>query len=219
MPNARYRAVLWDFGGVLTDSPFDAFSAFEKERGLPEGFIRRLNTLNPDRNAWACFERGELTLEAFDRAFEAEARASGFPIPGREVIALLYGAPRPAMVEALRRCGRHYRTACLTNNVKTGVGHGLPASNARAEQVREILALFDHVFESSLIGARKPEPRFYQLALEALQIEAHEAVYLDDLGINLKPARALGMTTIKVEDPARALAELESILDLRLTDR
>jgi putative hydrolase of the HAD superfamily len=217
MPDSRYRAVLWDFGGVLTESPFEAFSRYERDRGLPEDFIRRLNAVNPDDNAWARFERGEISLQQFDRDFEAESRAAGFSVPGAEVIALLYGEPRPAMVEALRRCGEHYVTACLTNNVKTGSGHGLPATDARAAQVGEILALFDHVFESSLIGARKPEPRFYRLALEALGVEAHQAVYLDDLGINLKPARAMGMATIKVQDVDQALRELQAALNLPLT--
>jgi len=218
MPDARYRAVLWDFGGVLTESPFEAFRRYERRRGLPDDFIRSLNAVNPDDNAWARFERGEIPLEEFDRAFGAESRAAGFAVPGAEVIALLYGEPRPAMVEALRRCGQHYVTACLTNNVKTGMGHGLPATDARAAQVQEILGLFDHVFESSLIGARKPEPRFYSMALEALKVQPREAVYLDDLGINLKPARAMGMTTIKVQDADQALRELQSILDLPLLD-
>lgn len=216
MPSSRFRAVLWDFGGVLTESPFEAFRKYEHGRGLPADFIRRLNALNADDNAWARFERGEISLAEFDRAFETESRAAGFAVPGAEVIALLYGEPRPAMVEALRRCGEHYLTACLTNNVKTGSGHGLPASDARAAQVHEILALFDRVFESSLIGARKPEPRFYRLALEALEVEPHAAVYLDDLGINLKPARAMGMTTIKVENAEQALEELEQVLEMKL---
>jgi putative hydrolase of the HAD superfamily len=217
MADARYRAVLWDFGGVLTESPFDAFRRYERERGLPPDFIRRLNAVNPDANAWARFERGELSLTEFDVAFEAESRTAGHAVPGREVIGLLYGEPRRAMVEALRRCKQHYTNACLTNNVKTGEGHGLPASPARAAQVQAIMALFDHVFESSLIGARKPEPRFYQLALERLGIEAQAVVYLDDLGINLKPARAMGMTTIKVESGEQALAELEEVLQIDLT--
>ena len=216
MPSARYRAVLWDFGGVLTDSPFDAFGRYEQAHGLPQHFIRSVNTVNPDGNAWARFERGEMTLDEFDRAFEAESRAAGFAVPGRDIMAILYGEPRPAMVEALRRCGEHYVTACLTNNVKTGVGHGLPTTEARALQVQDIMALFDHVFESSLIGARKPEERFYRLALEKLELEPREAVYLDDLGMNLKPARAMGMTTIKVESAEQALVELEQVLEMRL---
>jgi putative hydrolase of the HAD superfamily len=216
MPNPRYKAVLWDFGGVLTESPFDAFRNYEQARGLPDDFIRRLNAQNADSNAWACFERGEMSLADFDAAFEAEARAAGFPVPGRDVIALLNGEPRPAMVEALRRCGQHYVTACLTNNVKTGAGHGLPASEARAAQVQAIMGLFDHVFESSLIGARKPEARFYRLALDKLGLEPQAAVYLDDLGINLKPARAMGMTTIKVNSAEQALGELEAALEMQL---
>jgi putative hydrolase of the HAD superfamily len=218
MPNPRFRAVLWDFGGVLTESPFEAFRTYEHAHGLPADFIRRLNAVDPDRNAWARFERGEITLSEFDRAFEAESRAAGFAIPGQEVVSLLYGAPRPAMVAALRRCGEHYLTACLTNNVKTGTGHGLPASDARAADVRTILALFHRVFESSVMGVRKPEPGFYRLALDTLEVAPEAAVYLDDLGINLKPARAMGMTTIKVQDVRQALGELQSILDLPLID-
>jgi putative hydrolase of the HAD superfamily len=156
-------------------------------------------------------------LAEFDDAFEAECSAHGHPVRGEEVIELVYGAVRPSMVQALRKCGEHYTTACLTNNVKTGSGHGLPTTDARAAEVARIMTMFDVVFESSVIGARKPEPRFYQLVLEQLGIEARQAVYLDDLGINLKPARALGMITIKVEGAEQALRELEVVLQLQLT--
>jgi putative hydrolase of the HAD superfamily len=218
MPNPAIRAVIWDFGGVLTESPFEAFDRYEREHGLPPGFIRRLNTVNPDRNAWARLERGEVSLAEFDRAFAEEARAAGQTVSGSEVVALLYGAVRPAMVEALRRCGEHYMTACLTNNINTGTGHGLPASDERAAEVERILQLFDLVIESSKVGVRKPEPGFYRMALDALKIEAPQAVYLDDLGINLKPARAMGMTTIKVASTEQALAELQEALGLALRD-
>lgn len=217
MPNPAFKAVLWDFGGVLTESPFEAFGHFERRQGLPEHFIARVNSKDPDGNAWARFERAEITLEEFDRAFEEESRGLGHPVRGAEVLRLLYGAVRPSMVEALRRCGGHYLTACLTNNVNTGSSHGLPTSAARAAEVLDILALFDLVLESSKVGARKPEPRFYHMALERLRVAPHEAVYLDDLGINLKPARAMGITTIKVESAPQALAELEHVLDLPLT--
>jgi len=217
-PNRSYRAVLWDFGGVLTESPFIAFARFEDARGLPRDFLRRVNSVNADANAWARFERGEITLAQFGDAFEAECLVHGHAVRGEDVIALLYGEIRPKMVEALRRCGEHYTTACLTNNIKTGRDHGLPTTDARAAEVASVMSLFDFVLESSVIGARKPEPRFYQLALERLGIDAREAVYLDDLGINLKPARALGMTTIKVESAAQALAELEAVLQLRLSE-
>jgi len=210
------RAVLWDFGGVITDSPFEAFRRFEQGRGLPENFLRRVNATNPDSNAWARFERSELTLEQFDGAFADETAAAGHRVSGAQVVKLLYGAVRPAMVEALRRVGEHYTTACLTNNVNAGAGHGLPTSDERAEEIARILGMFDYVIESRKVGARKPEPRFYEMALAELGIDPREAVYLDDLGINLKPARAMGMTTIKVENAPQALAELSRILELPL---
>ena len=163
--------------------------------------------------------KGDLYVEHEELdAFEAECLVHGHAVRGEDVIALLYGEIRPKMVEALRRCGEHYTTACLTNNIKTGRDHGLPTTDARAAEVASVMSLFDFVLESSVIGARKPEPRFYRLALERLGIEASAAVYLDDLGINLKPARELGMTTIKVESTDQALAELETVLRLPLAD-
>jgi putative hydrolase of the HAD superfamily len=214
--NPAIRAVLWDFGGVLTDSPFEAFRRFERSRGLPEDFLRRVNATNPDSNAWARFERSELSLVQFDAEFAEETTTAGHCVRGTDVMKLLYGAVRPAMVEALRRVGEHYTTACLTNNVNTGEGHGLPTSDERAEEIVRILSMFDHVIESRKVGVRKPEPRFYELALAQLAIDPREAVYLDDLGINLKPARAMGMTTIKVDSAPQALAELEDVLRLAL---
>lgn len=214
MANSDYRAVLWDFGGVLTDSPFDAFQEYEAANGLPRDFIRGLNARNADDNAWARFERNEIALDEFDRLFAEEAAAFGYRIRGHDVVRLLYGRIRPAMVKALRTCGEHYRNACLTNNINTGSGHGLPTSDDRAEEVARVLGMFDLVIESRKVGVRKPEPEFYRIALESLGIDARQAVYLDDLGINLKPARALGMTTIKVDQPAAALAELGAVLDL-----
>ena len=217
MANPRFRAVLWDFGGVITESPFDAFARLERERGLPVAFIRRINATDPDTNAWARFERSEITLAEFDAAFGDESAAAGHRIGGAEVARLLYGAVRPAMIDALRRCKAHYVVACLTNNVIAGPGRGLPTTPEREAEVAQAMRLFDHVLESSRLGVRKPEPRFYELALDALGVRAEEAVYLDDLGINLKPARAMGMTTIRVSDAAQALRELEAVLDLALT--
>ena len=78
------------------------------------------------------------------------------------------------------------------------------------------MSLFDVVLESSKIGVRKPEPRIYELACEALEVEPADCVFLDDLGINLKPARAMGMTTIKVVEPGDALAELEQVVGFPL---
>ncbi len=217
MPNPAIRAVLWDFGGVMTESPFLAFQRFEQDRGLPAGFLRGINARNHDHNAWARFERSELSPQQFDEAFAAETRAAGHEVRGLEIIDLLYGEVRPAMVAALRGCKGHFVNACVTNNVNAGPGRGFDRDPGRAGEWRGILDLFDVVIESSRIGIRKPEPRFFERACEQLGIVAAQAVYLDDLGTNLKPARAMGMHTIKVDDPMIAIGELESILEIRLT--
>ena len=200
---AQIRAVLWDFGGVILSSPFEAFAHYEQRNGLPPDFIRGLNAQNPHDNAWALLERNAVPFDEFCDLFEAEAVAAGHKLDAREVIALLAGEVRPEMVEAVRRCREHCKTALLTNNfIAPEGGIGLD----------EVLALFDVIIESSKAGVRKPDPRFYQLACDSLGIEPHEAVFLDDLGINLKPAREMGMHTIKVVDPADALRELEAVV-------
>ena len=210
------RAVLWDFGGVIMSSPFEAFNRFEAERNLPKDFIRQINTRNPDDNAWARFERSDISLDEFDVEFAREAREAGFDVRGRDIIALLSGDLRPEMVEALRRVRQNFKTACLTNNVLAGQGAAMAADEERARAIGEVLGLFDCVLESSKLGVRKPDPRFYRMACDRLGIAPEEAVYLDDLGINLKPARQMGMKTIKVVDPAVALEELEAITGLSL---
>jgi putative hydrolase of the HAD superfamily len=205
------RAALFDFGGVILSSPFDAFADYEREHGLPEGTIRAVNATDPDANAWARLERSEIDLDGFCVQFEAEARTLGHELDARAVLGLLAGRVRPAMVEAVRRCGERLATGLLTNNFVVGAGHV-----DREDEMGEVLSLFDVVVESSKVGVRKPDPRFYELACEALGIEPAEAVFLDDLGVNLKPARAMGMTTIKVLDPDTALAELESVVGFPL---
>jgi putative hydrolase of the HAD superfamily len=195
-------ATLWDFGGVILESPFDAFGRYERENDLPGGFLRQLNATNPDTNAWAQLERSQIGLAEFADLFEAEAAAAGHRIDARGVLGLLSGRVRPEMVEAVRRCAARLPTGMITNNF---VGFG----EARAE-LAEILDLFQVVIESAKVGLRKPDPRVYEMACEALGVAAADTVFLDDLGINLKPARALGMTTIKVVDPAVALDELEA---------
>jgi putative hydrolase of the HAD superfamily len=203
-------AVLFDFGGVITDSPFDAFERYERAHGLPEGFIRSVNTTNHRDNAWARLERNELGFDAFCDAFEVETGSAGGHVDARELFAMFSGQLRPEMVEAVRRCGQHFKTGLLTNNFVT------PISESGYSALAEVLAMFDTVVESSVVGVRKPDERFYLMACETLGITPSEAVFLDDLGINLKPARALGMTTIKVTDTARALAELEQVVGLTL---
>jgi putative hydrolase of the HAD superfamily len=201
------RAALFDLGGVILSSPFDSFARYERENGLPDGFIRGLNAADHLTNAWARLERNEVTLDEFAELFKAEARDAGGDIDGHAVIALLAGDIRPAMVEAVRRCHEHLHTGLLTNNFVALEGDG---------PVGQLLDLFDVVLESSRLGLRKPEPAFYELACERLDVKPDEAVFLDDLGINLKPARAMGMTTIKVSDPDAAITELEAAVGFPL---
>jgi putative hydrolase of the HAD superfamily len=214
--NPSYRAVLWDFGGVITTSPFEAFNRFESAQGIPRDFIRKVNATNPETNAWAQFESSRITAEQFDVAFENETRLAGHAIRGNLVIEMLSGDVRPRMVDVLNTCKQHYRIACLTNNVKAGEGAGMARSAAKAARVSEVMALFDFVLESSKEGVRKPDPRFYLRACERLAIEPSQAVFLDDLGINLKSARELGMATIKVTSEAQAIADLAKLLNLSL---
>jgi putative hydrolase of the HAD superfamily len=204
------RAVIWDFGGVLSTSPFEAFARYEREHGLPAGFIRGLNATNPDTNAWARFERNELDLAGFCDAFEQEARDAGGELDGRAVIGLLAGDVRPEMIEAVRRCHRHLRTALITNNVLDMAPQHGPSMLDHVEDA------FHVVIESSKVGVRKPDPRIYELCCEELGVAPEECAFLDDLGVNLKPARAMGMATIKVVDPAQALQELEALVGFAL---
>jgi putative hydrolase of the HAD superfamily len=204
------RAVLWDFGGVILSSPFEAFAKYEHENSLPEGLIRSINANNPDNNAWAQFERSDVSFVDFCALFEAEALALGHVVEARRVMALLHGEIRPQMVEALHKLkAAGYLIACLTNNVQTG-------DERDRSDVDAVMGLFDHVTQSRSAGVRKPERKFYEMACEAIAIEPTEAVFLDDLGINLKPAAALGMRTIKVGDPDVALDALEALLGMAL---
>jgi putative hydrolase of the HAD superfamily len=210
------RAVLWDFGGVILSSPFEAFRRYEREAGLPEDFIRSLNARNPDANAWAKMERSEVSLDEFVALFELEAEAQGHKLDGWRVLQAISGDIRPQMVEALRRCRAAFKVACITNNMKTGEGPGMARSAERAAAVAEIMTLFEHVVESSKLGFRKPDPRIYRHACDLLGVAPEHCIYLDDLGVNLKPARAMGMRTIKVGDPDSAIAELEAMVGIPL---
>jgi len=205
-----YQAVIWDFGGVVSTSPFDNFNSYEAERGLPKDFIRSVNARNGDTNAWAKLERSEISAEAFDALFRAEAEALGHTVPGKDVLALLAGRLRPRVVDALKTCKTKGKIGCITNNAPVGKGASMTDDDARAAEVASVFALFDHVIESSKLGIRKPDPRIYALMCEALDVEPSACVYLDDLGINLKPARTMGMTTIKVTSEDQLLADLEA---------
>jgi putative hydrolase of the HAD superfamily len=202
------EAVIWDFGGVFTTSPFEAFNRYEAAHGIPKDLIRTVNATNPLENAWALFERAEIDRDGFDMKFLEESTALGHPVRGADVLPLLSGDVRPRMVEALKVCKRHFKVACITNNMAQGHGPGMAASPEGASRSAGIMALFDVIVESSKAGIRKPDPRIYQIACDQLGVAPGVCVYLDDLGINCKPAAELGMKAIKVVSEAQALADL-----------
>ena len=208
------EAVVWDFGGVFTTSPFEAFNRYEASRGLPKDLIRTVNATNPLENAWALFERAEIDRAGFDLKFLEESTALGHPVRGADVLPLLSGDVRPRMVEALKLCKARYKVGCITNNMAQGHGPGMSATAEGASRSAGIMAMFDVIIESSKAGIRKPDPRIYQIACEQLGVTPAACVYLDDLGINCKPAAQLGMKAIKVVTEAQALDDLAALTGL-----
>jgi putative hydrolase of the HAD superfamily len=204
------KAALFDFGGVISTSPFEGFARYERDNGLPADFLRQMNATNHDTNAWARHERAELTFDDFCAAYEAEAMALGYTIDARDVLACLSGDIRPEMLEAIRCCKERLRTGLITNNVAA-------MTEEPSNMMTMVDGLFDVVIESSKSGIRKPDPRIYEMACDQLGVAATEVVFLDDLGINLKPAAAMGMTTIKVLDGAQAIADLEKVVGFPLS--
>jgi putative hydrolase of the HAD superfamily len=202
------KAVLFDMGGVLVSSPFDGFARYERAAGLPAGTVRSINATDPDANAWARYERGEIDRTEFVARFEAEAAARGHRVDAHQVLAALVGQPIEAMIGALERVRAVAATALLTNN--------LHPHDPEAPVPRLLLPHFDVVVQSSVEGVRKPDPAFYRLACDRLEVVPSACVFLDDLGVNLKPARSIGMHTIKVVDPDAALDELAVVLGVPL---
>ena len=202
----KYKAIIWDFGGVITSSPFEAFNEFEKTYDLPKDIIRTINSENPDMNAWAQFESNSITIDEFNDLFLKEAKAKGFDIKGRDIIKLLKGSIRENMVSFLRELKSDFKLGCITNNVKSS------SQENTDNETEEVMSIFDHVIESSIVGIRKPNPKIYMMSCDALNVSPDQCIYLDDLGINLKPARELGMTTIKVIQPEDAIQEVRNLL-------
>lgn len=217
MANAPIRAVIFDFGGVFTTSPIENFVVFEREHGLPERFIGGVIRDNHHANAWARYERAEIDLDSFDALFAAETKAAGYEIRGRTLIGLLSLSFRPEMVAALEEVkSAGLKTGCITNNLPQIDATAMLASEEKRTEAACVFAMFDHIIESSKAGVRKPEPRIYEMMCEALGVAAPECVFLDDLGLNLKPARDMGMLTIKVPlgDVGPAIAVLRAHLVL-----
>jgi putative hydrolase of the HAD superfamily len=216
--NMKFNTVIFDFGGVITTSPFEAFNRMEAIRGLPKDFVRSVNTRNPNDNAWAKFERAECNAAEFDVLFAAEARALGHELDGASVIACLSGDIRPAMVTALDVLkSKGFALGCITNNVPSGKGAGMAGSDEKAAAIAAVMGRFDHIIESSKAGVRKPDPRIYAMMCEALAVVPSQCIYLDDLGINCKPAAAMGMAAIKVTSGDQALQDLGALLALTFT--
>jgi putative hydrolase of the HAD superfamily len=208
--NGATRAVIFDLGGVVLESPLPAIAAFEADARLPHRFVARLVIEGGDDGPWARLERGELSPTQFADAFSLQGEAAGHPIDAMELLRVIAttAVPREAMVTAIARLrGAGVRVGALTNIWP------MPDRDADLEALKRG---FDQVVESFRVGMRKPEARIYDLACRKLDVSPADAIFLDDLGTNLKTARALGMATIKVGDPATALAELECLTAVAL---
>ena len=214
MQKLRFSSVFWDFGGVITSSPFEAFSNFELNNNLPKDFIRKVNSTNHKSNAWAQLEQSKINLEEFDVLFKKESKSLGYEVSGGQILNLLQGEIRPDMVNALEKLKKeNFTLACLTNNFNSG-DKNLSALDDINEERTKIMNNFDYIIESKELGIRKPDVEFYLKALEISGADPKKTIFLDDLGINLKPAKELGMTTIKVLDSDQALKELSNLVGI-----
>ena len=215
MNNNRFSSIFWDFGGVITSSPFEAFNSFEEDNNIPKDFIRKVNSINPDANAWAQLEQSKISLEEFDSLFAMESKKLGKEIKGSEVLSLLQGEIRPKIVNAIKKFkSLGFLQACLTNNFDSE-DRDISALDDKNEKRIEIMQLFDFIIESKKVGVRKPNNKFYELALSETKVAPEKTIFLDDLGINLKPARKLNISTIKVFSEQQAINELTNLTGIK----
>ena len=206
------EAILFDFGGVITESPFEAFNVFERERGLPNDFIRKINSSHHDSNAWARLERGEITPDQFDGFFRQEALKNGQDIGGLEILKLVFTPIRTSMVSLVQTYKKDYQVACLTNNFPRTTTLERLVGTQRLDGWETIFEEFSYVIESAKIGYRKPEKHFFKIACSTIGVSPENTVFLDDIGSNLKPAKLMGMKTIKVTSENQAIADLRTAL-------
>ena len=208
----KIKTIIFDFGGVITNSPIEGFKNLEKTHGYSKGLITGINMNNPDNNAWARSERGEIEIDTFLSQFEQEALEIGHDINADEILIQLYGSPRPIMIKKIISLSKSnkYKLICLTNVLK-GIKKFMPKE--REEVVNNIMSYFDKIYESYKIGMRKPEARIYEYIIKDLEINPKETIFLDDLGMNLKTARQLGINTIKVVDPIEAIKTLDQFIE------
>ena len=210
----EYSSIFWEFGGVITSSPFEAFNKFEIKNNLPENFLRKVNSTNSQSNAWALLEQSKISQMEFNELFFQESSDLGYGVDGLEVLNLLEGDLRLGMVEIIKTLKKKgFTQACLTNNF-------IPDNDNQPDMIdlnkkTEIFNLFDFIFESKEIGLRKPDQAFYDYVLEKVDTSPEKIIFLDDLGINLKPAKAMGITTIKVISESQAKADLENLLKIK----
>ena len=215
MNNNRFSSIFWDFGGVITSSPFEAFNSFEENNDIPKDFIRKVNSINPNENAWAQLEQSKISLEEFDDLFAKESKKLGREIQGSEVLSLLQGEIRPKIVQAIKKFkSLGFLQACLTNNFDSE-DRDVSALDDKNEERKEIMQLFDFIIESKKVGVRKPNNKFYELALSETKVAPEKTIFLDDLGINLKPARKLNISTIKVFSEQQAINELTNLTGIK----
>ena len=208
----KIKTIIFDFGGVITNSPIEGFKKLEKTHGYSKGLITGINMNNPDNNAWARSERGEIEIDTFLSQFEQEALEIGHDINADEILIQLYGSPRPIMIKKIISLSKSnkYKLICLTNVLK-GIEKFMPKE--REEVVNNIMSYFDKIYESYKIGMRKPEARIYEYIIKDLEINPKETIFLDDLGMNLKTARQLGINTIKVINPIDAIKTLDQFIE------
>lgn len=206
------KTIIFDFGGVITNSPIEGFKLLEEKHGYDKGIITNINMNNPDNNAWAKSERGEIDINTFLEEFEKEALSIGQKINAKEILQQLYGSLRKNMINKIKllSTSKKYKLICLTNVLK---GVDIFTPKERVEAVKDVMSYFDIIYESYKLNMRKPEIRIYQYILNEINIKPEETVFLDDLGMNLKPARQLGINTIKVINPKDAINELDQILE------
>ena len=203
------KNIIFDFGGVVTDSPIEGFKNLEEHYGISKGTISSIVMTNQDNNAWAKSERGEINIDTFIKEFNQEALNLGFKLDATNILKQLYGPLRPIMVEKIISLSKNFQLICLTNVLKDV---HIFSNEKRILEVKNILNYFDKIYESYKIGMRKPEKRIYEHVLNDLNIKPENTIFLDDLGMNLKTAKLLGIHTIKVVNPIKAIKELDNMI-------
>ena len=205
MKDNAIKIVLWDYGGVLTESPIINFRKFENDNNYSLNTIVKINSDNKYNNAWAKLEKDEISIEQFSKLFREEAKQFGIPnINTDKLLECLNVKLNIKMVELLENVSKFYSCVCLTNNFKK-------MSSYDFENIKHNFSL---IIESCKIGLRKPEKEIYTYVLKVLKVSAKEILFIDDLGINLKPAKELGFQTYKFIDTNKTISYMKNMLKI-----